>query len=379
MNRVEGANNKEKASTSVGEESSECDRSGTAETESILIVADHPNASKIERHYGPLAAVAGETTMVCLTPDESVESITYRTVPTFGWRPLGIVLLFFAALVEGVRNEYDTIVSISLIPYGCYALALRPLVGARTHLGIIGADLDVHARGPYAPLTRVALRRFDSLSVPGSVHSRRLREMGIDDDRIDILSNAIDTDRYAPPDEPVEPRYDFLWVGRFSEEKDPLLFVDALAMLSEAGLEFSAAMVGSGGKHRDVVRAIDHYGLEDAVELPGWVDDPREHYTAAHIFVLTSSRDALPLTLLEAMATGTPAIVPRVGSVPDVARHRETALVVDQRTPAAYADALATLCTEDDLHERLSTAAPTVREEYSYAAARDDWRRILER
>ncbi|RQH00249.1 glycosyltransferase family 4 protein [Natrarchaeobius oligotrophus] len=358
--------------------SSSDERPEATEPESVLIVADHPNPSKIERHYGPLADVASETTMVCLTPNESVDSIAYRTVPTLGWRPLGILLLFVAALVEGVRNEYDAIVSISLIPYGCYALLLRPFVGARAHLGIIGADLDVHAVAWYGPLVRVAFRRFDSLSVPGTVHRRQLREMGVDGDRIGILSNAIDTERYAPPERSVESRYDFLWIGRFSEEKDPLLFVAALAVLADRGLEFRAAMLGSGDERDAVERALASSGLADCVDLPGWVDDPREYYYESDAFVLTSSRDALPLTLLEAMATGSACVVSRVGSVPDVARHRETALVVEGRTPAAFADALEELVTDDRLRERLAGNATAVGDEYSYAAARDDWRRMLE-
>ena len=345
--------------------------------DSILIVSEHQNPSKIERHYGPLADVSSETTMVCLTPYEPLESITYKRVPTGGHRLVGICLMFVVALVEGIRNDYDAIVSISLVPYGCYALALRPVVGAPAHLGIIGADIDVHATAWYGPVVRAAIRRFDSVSVPGSVHRQALLEFGVAATRISILSNAVDTDHYAPPPEPVESTYDFLWIGRFSEEKDPVLFVEALGELSSMGVPFRAAMLGDGAKRDEIRRTIDRRGLGDAIDCPGWVDDPRQYYYEAETFVLTSVRDALPLTLIEAMATGTASVVSPVGSVPDIAVHRETALVVDDRTPSAFADALREIATDEQLRTRLGANAVTVRDEFSYASARTDWRRIL--
>ncbi|TMT86904.1 glycosyltransferase [Haloterrigena sp. H1] len=349
----------------------------TTAVDSILIVSEHQNPSKIERHYGPLADISSQTTMVCLTPYESLDSITYRTVPTFGHRLVGICFMFVVALFEGIRNDYDAIVSISLLPYGCYALALRPFVGAPAHLGIIGADIDVHATAWYGPVVQAAIRRFDSISVPGSVHQQALLGFGVAATRISILSNAIDTEHYAPPPDPVESAYDFLWIGRFSEEKDPVLFVEALDELSAMGVEFRAAMLGNGAKRDEVERTIKAHDLGDVIKRPGWVDDPRQYYYDSDTFVLTSSRDALPLTLVEAMATGTASVVSPIGSVPDIAVNRETALVVDDRTPSAFADALCDLATNDQLRTRLGTNAIAVRDEFSYANARDDWRRIL--
>lgn len=359
--------------TSVAEDA---DVDATA-IDSVLIVSEHQNPSKIERHYGPLADASSQTTMVCLTPYEPLESITYKPVPSLGHRLIGIALMFVVALLEGIRNDYDAIVSISLFPYGCYALALRPIVGVPAHLGIIGADIDVHATAWYGPVVRIAIRRFDSVSVPGSVHRQALLGFGVAATRISILSNAIDTDHYVPPPEPVESTYDFLWIGRFSEEKDPVLFVETLDELSAMGVEFRAVMLGDGAKYDEVERAIDARNLDDLIDRPGWVDDPRQYYYDADTFVLTSSRDALPLTLIEAMATGRASVVPNVGSVPDIATHSETALVVDDRTPSAFADALRDLATNEQLRTRLGTNAIAVRDEFSYANARDDWRRIL--
>lgn len=342
----------------------------------VLIVADHPNTAKIERHYGPLAAATRDTRMVCLDAPDDVEGIRFREVSYVGPRLVGIWLLFPVALWEAIRGEYDLLVSISLIPYGSYALLVGWLTRTPAHLGIIGADLDWHAEAWYGSAVRWAIRRFRSVSVPGRVHRRRLLALGVAPDRAHILHNAIDPDHYRPP--PTRhPTYDLLWLGRFAPEKDPTLFVEAVARLHETGHEVTAAMVGDGPLADDVRRAIDSHGLDEQVTCPGWVGDPRPYYVDSRLFVLTSERDASPLSVIEAMATGCPVVTPAVGSVTDAVVDGETGRVLTDRTPEAVAEAAVELLADSTERARLGANATRVREQYSYAAARDDWRAIL--
>ncbi|GAB3664711.1 glycosyltransferase [Halopiger thermotolerans] len=334
-------------------------------------------AHKNERHYGPLAEVAGETTLVCLEPEYAIDDAEYVQVPDIGPRLLRILLLFFVALYEGYRNEYDAVASISLLPYGLYALALKAVYGYPAHLGIIGIDLDHHARQWYGAGPRWAFRQFDAISVPGSAHARELVRMGVPEERVEILTNAIDVDTYHPIPADIDAEYDFVWLGRFSAEKDPLLFVRALAQLEADGHDFQAAMVGTGSDRTAVIDEIAAHGLEDRIDLPGWVDDPLSYYRRSDTFVLTSRRDALPLALLEATASGLAPIVPPVGSVPDVVTDGENGIVVDERTPAAFARAMARCLDEPDYRAALADAAPSVREEFGTDEASEDWRRIL--
>lgn len=344
--------------------------------DSVLVVADHPNVGKIERHYGPLADVVGETTMVCIQGDRSVEGISFVEVPAPGHRLLGLPFLLLVGLLEAVRGEYDAVVSISLVPYGLFALLTGRLTATPVHLGIIGADIDSHARAWYGALPRAAFRRFDSVSVPGTTHVDRLVEAGVDPARVSVLTNAIDTAEYRPA-VAAEPEFDFVWVGRFSKEKAPLRFVEALAELDSRGRQFSAVMLGDGDRMPEVRREVDRRALSDRVALPGWVDTPVTYYRRARVFVLTSRRDALPLTLVETMATGLVPVVPPVGSVTDVAEHEFNAIVVEDRRATTLADGMERLLESSELRERLAEQAPGVRKTCSYAAARTDWREIL--
>lgn len=344
---------------------------------SVLVISQLWNETKIERHWEPLADVAGDVTMVCVDDHPGIDSIRFRTVPSPGHRLVGILAMFVVAFRECLRDDYDAVVSISLFPYGCYALALGTVFGLPSHLGIIGIDLDHHATAWYGRPVRWLFRRFTSVSVPGTVHQQRLVGMGVDPARASVLVNAIDTDRYRPSVRPADPAYDFVWVGRFYDAKDPLLFVRALAVLRERGHTFDAVMVGDGPLHPVVERECEALGLDSSVSLAGWCDDPLVYYAQGSVYTLTSARDALPLTLLEAMATGAPAVTPNVGSVSDPVTHGQTGYVVDERTPEAIADAMQTLAEDDRLRDRLGRNASAVREAYSYEVARENWQTIM--
>lgn len=331
---------------------------------------------RMSEHLGPLAERA-ETTVVCLVPDESVEHITYRTAPSTGLHAVDLLLLFAVALLEGRRNDYDGVVSISLIPYGCFALVIGRLYGLPTHLGIIGADLDVHARARYGTLVAALFRRFDAITVPGTQHERQLVQFGVPPERVTILANGVNQDVYQP-NEDASTDYDYIWVGRFSDEKDPLLFVQTMLELQRRGEQPEAVMLGSGPLYSTVAEHVQALGLATHIDLPGWIDEPVNYYHRSAIFVLTSERDALPLTLLEAMATGLACVVPDVGNIRDAVTDGESGLILDTRNSESFATALQRLQSDGELYDRIATNAQDAVTRFSDDRAGEDWKKVLQ-
>jgi len=348
------------------------------ENPSVLVVSDFPDLpKKMATHFEPLSNTGADVTIVCITPNEEFDDAEYVTVPAWPSRYVGLLLFPFVALLEGMWREYDAIVSFSLFPYGLYALVLGRLLGLPTHLGIIGIDLDRHAKARYGAFPRLAFQQFDTISVPGETHRTQLTDYGVDRDSTFVLANSIDRDTYHP-DDTVEKRYDFVWCGRLSPEKDPLLFVEGLAVLSESAEDFRAVVLGSGDLFDEVERRVARHGLSDHVDLMGYVDEPVTYYRASRAFVLTSRRDALSTSLIEAMATGLPAITPPVGNVSDVVEHGENGFVFERGNADALADALERVVEDRERAAEMGNNATAVRERYSREGATEDWRRILD-
>ena len=143
-------------------------------------------------------------------------------------------------------------------------------------------------------------------------------------------------------------------VGRLKAPKDHATLVRALARL-DAG-SFRAALIGDGPDRPLVEAEIGQQGLEGAVALLGTRDDVPEQLAEADIFVLSSTSEGLPLSVIEAMAAGLPVVATAVGGVPELVVDGETGLLVPPRDAEALAQALDRLVRDRELRGRLGDA-----------------------
>jgi glycosyltransferase involved in cell wall biosynthesis len=89
-------------------------------------------------------------------------------------------------------------------------------------------------------------------------------------------------------------------------------------------------------------------------------------YVAADIFVLPTLADNLPLSVLDALAAGTPSVVFDVGGVPDLIRHLETGYLVSERSPEGLAQAMGFLLMNREVRLRIGeNARRAAEQEYS--------------
>jgi len=356
----------------------------TAET-TVLVVAGFgiwvdgtPRTAKIETHVYPIADAADHVSFVCTGPTAGrSDDITYHQVRPSRWKPLTLLRQFLLTLRLALAGDYDLVASFSLVPYGTFALVAGAVARSPVHLGIIGADLDVHAHAPYGPVVAWLFRRFDVISVAGAEYRDRLVDLGVRPERVFTVLHPVSSD-FSNASRRGDPEYDVLWLTRLSDEKAPLLFVEALEVLRDRGVGYSAAIVGSGPLEAEVGAAVDRAGLAARVDLPGWAEEPVEYYRSARVYVLTSEREMLPLTLVESMLVGVPPVAPAVGAIPDVVADGENGVLVADRSPEAYADAIEALLTEDDTYERLAANTTAVESTLSVEAVAESWTEILD-
>jgi len=125
-----------------------------------------------------------------------------------------------------------------------------------------------------------------------------------------LLPNGIDRaeiDAVSAADEPL----DVLFVGRFIPEKNPALVAQAIERLTEEWPDVRCWMVGEGPELTRIRRIVDQRGLSDVIELPGFLDaydDVLRLLKAADVFLLPSTREGFGITVLEALACGTPVV-----------------------------------------------------------------------
>ncbi len=200
--------------------------------------------------------------------------------------------------------------------------------------------------------------------------ARSLATYGVPSDRISIIPNGVDTDGLFHPD-----NYDrqearralglaadgpvLAWVGRLSEEKRPLQFVDVVASLAER-LPVAGVIVGDGALASSVETAIDRI-TSTRTEIRRIAHLQREHmpqvYAAADFVVMTSTIEGLPFVALEALACGCPVAATDVGGLKTIVRHGETGFLVPADKPGALAEHLASALHDRALVGRMRTQA----------------------
>lgn len=222
-------------------------------------------------------------------------------------------------------------------------------------------------------LVRAAERRLAAgisahIAVSRWVAAGVIRDWGVPADRVHVIPNGVDAARFAVlPDARAARRSLGLdadapvvgMAGRLAREKGPDVFLRAARLVHLRRPECRFLVAGDGPESASLRRLAASLGLGGSVSFAGEVRDVAVALAAMDVFVLPSRLEAISIGLLEAMAAGRPVVAAAVGGVPEVARHRQTALLLPADDPYGLAQAVTDLLRDAALRERLSRAART--------------------
>ncbi|MDN5872336.1 MAG: glycosyltransferase, partial [Nitrococcus sp.] len=121
-------------------------------------------------------------------------------------------------------------------------------------------------------------------------------------DLVELARAPLDHPWFASAQPPV-----VLAVGRLEAQKDFVTLIRAFAQLR--AMQTARMIILGEGKQRPFLeREIQCLGLDEDVQLPGWVDNPYAYMARAAVFVLSSAYEGLPGALIEALACGCPVV-----------------------------------------------------------------------
>ncbi|MCB9170788.1 MAG: glycosyltransferase family 4 protein [Flavobacteriales bacterium] len=153
----------------------------------------------------------------------------------------------------------------------------------------------------------------------------------------------------------------FAMVGLIHPSKGQLQAVDALAEVCRSGID--ARMVIAGEGRDDALRQrITELGLEDRVELAGFVTDPYAVFEYAHALLMCSRNEAMGRVTVEAMAAGLPVIGHASGGTPELITDRTTGMLYTDGT-GELAECMRLLATDPDQARKLGEQASLAAEE----------------
>jgi glycosyltransferase involved in cell wall biosynthesis len=204
---------------------------------------------------------------------------------------------------------------------------------------------------------------------------------GIDQNRLSVIPNGVDTSRFNPDVNGsrvrqrlgLEDKQVILYVGGLRDRKGIPYLIQAMKRVREEIPGSVLVICGEGSQRKNLQEMSRELGVSEYTIFTGEVpyEDLPEYYAACDLFVLPSNYEAQGIVLLEAMSSHRAVVATRVGGIPETVG-ADTGILVPPRDPSSLVQAIMKLLKDTALREKMA-AAGRVR------AADFDWKIVSER
>ena len=256
------------------------------------------------------------------------------------------------------------------------ALYVAHTSGVPVVLNYRGGDAERFFRRSYRTVER-SLRWADDVVVPSQFLKDVFEKFGA---RARVVPNVIDRDRFRPSSTGSSngngPRV--LIARNLEPIYDIETGIRAFATLLESFGDATLDVAGSGSERERLEALTGELGLTDAVRFLGRVDneDMPKLYAAADIALNTSLVDNMPISVLEALASGVPVVSTDVGGVPALVEDEREALLVPPRDPERLAQTLASLWRSPEKRSALRDAGLKKARTFGWDVVREQWAEV---
>ncbi len=248
------------------------------------------------------------------------------------------------------------------------------------------------------PLNRIHRRTLSKatkvIAVSGAVARQLSSQQIVSDEKIALVPNGIDVDRYANACKDFD-RVGFLKrkqlptdcmligsIGELRRLKRHDDFIRAAAVVARevANAHFVIAGVDTSPteeNRKPLLDLVAELNLTDRVHFLGWLDDAEQLLCSLDALVSASETESFGLSIAEAMAAGTPVVATRTEGAQEVVNDQETGLLVEIGDVKQMAAALVGLLGNDEMRKQMGErAANRVRDRFSLTRMVDEIEKI---
>jgi len=268
------------------------------------------------------------------------------------------------------------VIHVFAAPYTSFAISATPpiLIAKAARKGIIlhyhGGELDLHLRRWRRTAART-MRRVDQIVVPSQYARDQFARHGFS---AQLIPNVIEPDRWDfRPREPLRPI--FLSNRRLAPECNVACVLRGFAVVQASVSDARLIVAADGSDRRELELLARELGLTGA-EFVGWVapDRSADLYAAADVYLNASDdRDNVPVSILEAFASGLPVVSTDSGGISELVRSGETGLLVPPQDHGELAASALALLADPELASTLARNARLACSKFTWPNVRDRW------
>ncbi|MDB6136279.1 MAG: hypothetical protein JWM59_4522 [Verrucomicrobiales bacterium] len=255
--------------------------------------------------------------------------------------------------------------------FGHIAVQLLPFLQACPRPVVVsfhGADVGVDAgHGPWREALREVFRCSTLVLARSESLLEGLRELGCPPEKLRLQRTGIPLDAwpFAPRTPPADGAWHFVQACRLVPKKGLWTTLRAFGEIAKSWPRARLTLAGGGPLLAELQASATAAGLADRVAFPGFLDQSglRDLIHSGHFFFHPSetpadgNREGVPNALLEAMASGMPALATRHGGIPEAVTHGVSGFLVEEGDAAALAQAALKVLPDPARYSALARAA----------------------
>ena len=204
------------------------------------------------------------------------------------------------------------------------------------------------------------------IAVSKATKRKLIENAGIQEDRIKVLYNFVDLERFNPE---ILKKYnrnkereklgieknDFVvgFAGRLVKRKGWEEFIKSAKIISEKNTKIKFLIVGSGPDKEKLIKLINKLNLRNKILYIGFVPDVRSFYSMLDCFVMPSHWEPSPMIFYEVQSLGIPLICADAVSVNELIKNKKNALLFKLKNKKDLSEKIKIICNDKNLRKKL--------------------------
>ena len=283
------------------------------------------------------------------------------------------------------HRHIDVIYILGISKFSVWAILYARFMKKRVIMSLTGT-FEVF-KGDADWRTKIFTRCSHYIAISNEIKDGLIKEGGISKDKITVLGQGIDTQKYALGGDKRTLR------RKYNFPQDVLIVLFCARIVARKGIDIlqavwpkihenfpAAKLVLVGGGENKLVEELKTLSdrLDKSILIVGEVDNPAEYYQLADIYFFPSKQEGLPTTLMEAMACGLPSVVSDIGGCSDLIADGQTGYRVASSDSEGFERKLCELLENPAQREIMgNNAARFVREHCDYDTVITELEKIL--
>jgi glycosyltransferase involved in cell wall biosynthesis len=311
--------------------------------------------------------------------------------------PFYFITAFVSTLILVKKNKIELINAHWVLPQGLAAVMVNKLTGVPVLITSHGTDIFGLNNWLFVRLKKFTLENAGYVfAVAEELKKEILKISGKTRNKIKVISMGVEVDYFRRMSQKqrqsVKKRYGskrkiILFVGRLVKNKGLKYLFEAMVKTLREIPSALLLVIGEGPYRQELGTEAERLALESKVSFLGWVDNQKlpGFYGAAEVFVspsieTESSSEGLPVTIMEALASGVAVVGTSVGGIKEVIRNNQNGFLVPSADSSKLARAIVKILSSVGLRKRFEkNSQQLIKERFDWSVIETEYKKRIDK